>query len=100
MFNNWAKGGPPRLLPAATVKYLCSPAPPGVYQGKKILSLHGELDQMIPPEFGDEAWKAIAPQLAAGERWWHERRGHVISEEMVQKTAQWFWLHGLTEAVQ
>lgn len=55
---------------------------------------------MIPPEFGDEAWKAIAPQLAAGERWWHERRGHVISEEMVQKTAQWFWLHGLTEAVQ
>lgn len=99
VFNAWATGGPPRLLPPHTKSYLTDPPPPGAYNGKRVLSLHGELDQMIPPEFGYAAWKGIAPQLEVAEMWVQERRGHVVSEEMVRRTAEWFWVHGLAEAV-
>lgn len=85
-------------FPPAVKKYFFEKSG-DVYRGKKILSIHGELDMLIEPKACLDAWDMIRAQGGEGEmeRFVQEERGHVVTPEMVAKAAEWFWRWGLTE---
>ncbi|WVR08863.1 hypothetical protein IAU60_005922 [Kwoniella sp. DSM 27419] len=70
------------------------------YQGKKILSLHGAEDTLVPLEKGradiDEVMRVVnASAGGRAELWSQDGAGHVCSPEMLRRTADWIWTHGL-----
>lgn len=87
-------------LPTAVREYFGSRAAPGTYRGKKILALHGGLDAMLPWKNGAEEWEKVVSEAGPGEaeRWIDEGYGHVVSQEMVRRTAEWLWRWGLSAA--
>lgn len=87
-------------VPTAVRDFFRTNPPKGTYAGKKILSLHGGLDAMVPWQNGAKDWDAITAEMGAGEadRWVDEAYGHVVSQEMVRRAAEWFWRWGLSSA--
>lgn len=82
--------------PTATREYYEAAPRPDVYDGKKILALCGQLDRMLPPKFGDAAFKDIQARVGSDcQMWVQEDRGHVVSPEMVQRAAEWFYRWGV-----
>lgn len=72
-------------------------SPKGTYSKKKILTLHGEEDKVLPETIGTERWAEIAQEAAAANQWIQPGRGHVVTPEMVTRAAEWCWRFGLTE---
>lgn len=89
----------PPTYPPSLVPYLNTPEPKDAYKGKKILAIHGELDELVPYRFGKETIARIQAEAPAGdvEVYVQEQRGHVCTPEMVRKTAEWFWRWGLSQ---
>ncbi|WRT69279.1 uncharacterized protein IL334_006263 [Kwoniella shivajii] len=87
------------------------------YKGKKILTIHGGHDKLVPLDKGlkdiENVMNILNNQENAnthgnarggdsgkelkgkGEIWIDEFTGHAVSKEMVEKTAQWIWEYGL-----
>lgn len=90
----------PPTYPPSLVNYISSPTPPEAYAGKKILSIHGELDELVPYRFGREVIAGMATRAPGMdgkvEAWVQPDRGHVCTPEMVVKAADWFWYWGLS----
>lgn len=87
--------------PKATRDFYESKSPVGAYKGKKILALHGSIDQVVPPALGQDDWeKRIVPECGPGntEQWVQEGRGHICTPEMVEKAAGWFYRWGVAGA--
>ncbi|WWC72906.1 uncharacterized protein I206_106870 [Kwoniella pini CBS 10737] len=70
------------------------------YKGKKILTIHGGHDKLVPLDKGREdidiVLKVANESEGRGEIWIDENTGHAVSKEMVEKTAEWIWEYGLS----
>lgn len=87
--------GPPTYPPAlrAVLETNLPPAP-STYKGKKILSLHGGADTLVPYAQGKEDIdSAVASAEIPGdvEVFVEDGFGHAVTETMVRKTAEWIW---------
>lgn len=99
LYRRWLKDGDTSKLPPATRRfYDTSPAKLGTYAGKKILSVHGGQDEILPYRVAQSAWEAVAAGAEHAARYVEEDKGHVVTAGMVIKAAEWFWYFGLTEA--
>ncbi|KAL1407506.1 hypothetical protein Q8F55_006939 [Vanrija albida] len=91
----------PPTFPASLRPWMERRATPGAYAGKKILTLHGAGDELVPYRHGQDDIRAV---LAAAEAegdveiWVQDGVGHICSPEMLGRAAQWFWRWGLSEA--
>lgn len=87
----------PPLLPAATRKWFFDQPPASVYRGKKILSLHGAEDNVVPFKISEESFPPIQAACPPGdvEKWIQPGAGHLCSPEMVQRGAEWFYRWGV-----
>lgn len=83
-------------VPMAVRNFFRTETPTGTYKGKKVLSIHGSLDAMVPWQNGAKDWDVISAEMGEGnaERWVDEAHGHVVSQEMVRRTAEWLWRWG------
>lgn len=88
---------PTTYRPPAVDRYYFGNSGTG-YAGKKILSIHGGLDALIPPSGAVDAFEAIKKEGNEGEMemWVQEERGHVVTPEMTARVAEWIWRWGLT----
>lgn len=88
------------LAPPAIHEYFFTPSEPEAYAGKKILTLHGELDRVIPISIGATWFSRIKAQAGEGEivQTIQDGWGHVVTPEMVKLASEWVWRWGLTEA--
>lgn len=84
-------------VPKDTLTWFNTPCEEGAYVGKKILALHGGVDQIMPFKLGAEKYPQIRKE-AVSEVYVDENFGHVVTREMVRRTAEWMWRWGLTEA--
>ncbi|EJT50316.1 hypothetical protein A1Q1_00421 [Trichosporon asahii var. asahii CBS 2479] len=72
------------------------PTAPGAYRGKKILCLYGSADAMVPYALGKNKLREIMQENRGDVQFWIQPdMGHVCSQEMVKKAADWFWEYGL-----
>ncbi|BEI79790.1 hypothetical protein CcaverHIS002_0103190 [Cutaneotrichosporon cavernicola] len=87
-------------LPPSVEKFFLERSAPGTYAGKKILALHGDLDALMPWHKAEDEWQRVAGECAPGEseRWVDYDHGHVVSQDMVRRAAEWFWRWGLSAA--
>ncbi|TXT09115.1 hypothetical protein VHUM_02589 [Vanrija humicola] len=92
----------PPTFPASLRPWMEKKAKPGAYDGKKILTLHGAGDELVPYRYGQEDIRAVLAAAAEGEVeiWVQDGVGHICSPEMLGRTAQWFWRWGLSEPKQ
>jgi fermentation-respiration switch protein FrsA (DUF1100 family) len=83
----------PPIYPPSLRPLLESPPPEGCYKGKKILSIHGEVDTLVPMAQGKEDIQAVVDGAKEGdvEVWVQKGAGHVVTVEMARKTAEWVW---------
>lgn len=65
------------------------------YAGKKILAIHGQLDNVMPFRLGAENWAKLTQHTAVSERYEEAGRGHVCSPPMVKRAAQFIWDHSV-----
>jgi predicted esterase len=83
----------PPLYPPSIRPLLEAPARKGAYKGKKILSIHGEVDTLVPLKEGRRDIDEIVREAEEGdvEVWVVQGKGHVVTKEMVERTAEWVW---------
>lgn len=67
------------------------------YDGKKILAVHGQLDNVMPFRLGAESWEKLAPHTAVAQRYEEPGRGHVCSPPMVRRAAEFIWNHSVSQ---
>lgn len=81
------------LYPPSIRDILEAPLKADVYAGKKILSIHGGSDTLVPLSEGKADLDEIVQQAKPGdvEVWVQEGVGHQVTEEMIRKTAEWVW---------
>lgn len=73
------------------------PTPKGAYRGKKILCLYGSADAMVPYALGKNKLREIMQENRGDVQFWIEPdMGHVCSQEMVKRAADWFYTYGLS----
>lgn len=87
--------------PKAAREFYESKSPKGAYSGKKIYALHGEIDEVVPYRAGQKDWEEnVVPECGRGntEQWIQKGRGHIITPEMVERTAGWFYKWGVAQA--
>ncbi|KAK1922696.1 Alpha/Beta hydrolase protein [Papiliotrema laurentii] len=85
----------PPLYPPALRPILESTRPDGCYKRKKILSIHGSIDNLVPYDKGERQIKQAQREAkeSGGEMeiYVQEGAGHVVTPEMIEKTAEWVW---------
>jgi predicted esterase len=87
--------------PKATREFYEAKSPQGVYRGKKILALHGAIDQVVPPDLGADDWfNQVVAEAGPDntERDIQAGMGHICTPEMVGKAAEWFYRWGVARA--
>lgn len=79
--------------------YIESPTPEGAYKGKKILTIHGEVDELVPYRFGEKIIADIQRVAPEGEVevFVQEGKGHECTAEMLVRASEWFWRWGLSK---
>lgn len=87
--------GPP-LYPPSLQAFFETPTPAGTYEGKKVLSIHGAADKLVPYAIGSENIERIAKEVKSKSGGKMEvvlmpGLGHVVVPEMVERTAEWVW---------
>lgn len=89
----------PPIYPSTLRPYIESPRPEGAYKGRKILSIHGEIDELVPYRFGKETIAEIQKAAPEGEVdvFVEQGKGHVCTPEMLRRAAAWFYRWGCTE---
>ncbi|KAL1409370.1 hypothetical protein Q8F55_003352 [Vanrija albida] len=82
-------------------RYLETPSVPGVYKGKKILSIHGGKDDLLPLDKSQPYLDVVIRENQANEVmiWVDPEAGHKISPAMVTKSAWWLWKWGFSKPV-
>lgn len=90
----------PPTFPDSMRSYIESPTSEGAYEGKKILSIHGSLDELVPYRFGKDIIKGLIDKAPDGEVevFVQDGKGHVCTPEMLRRASEWFWRWGLSEA--
>jgi predicted esterase len=80
------------------VPLVAAPAPPNAYAGKKILSIHGAEDELVPYRHGRAKIAEVQAAAPAGEVdvYVQDGRGHVCTPEMLRRASEWFWRWGLS----
>lgn len=67
----------------------------GCYAGKKILTIHGSEDTLVPFDQGrlqiEAAQREVGDSGGEMEIWVKEGAGHVVRMDMVQRVAEWAW---------
>ncbi len=89
----------PPIYPPSLRPVLEAPVSDRAYYGKKILSIHGERDTLVPYSQGKVDIDEVLRRAMKGEMevWVQEGAGHVVTVEMVRKTAEWVWRWALSE---
>ncbi|WWC63824.1 uncharacterized protein I303_106429 [Kwoniella dejecticola CBS 10117] len=89
----------PPTYPPSLIPFLEDDVDHHKYKGKKILTIHGGHDKLVPLDKGqadiDAVLKVVNESGGKGEIWVDENTGHAVSKEMVEKTAEWVWEYGL-----
>nr|ODO03828.1 hypothetical protein L204_00167 [Cryptococcus depauperatus CBS 7855] len=71
------------------------------YGGKRILTMHGKEDTLVPYSRGEPDIKKIGMWVKKGGGICvidvQEKVGHVCTIQMMQKTAEWVWIYALKE---
>lgn len=68
------------------------------YTGKKILSIHGAADELVPIRQGQKDLDGIKALIGDGlEVWVVDGVGHAVTAEMVKRTGEWVWRWALSE---
>lgn len=90
--------GPP-IYPPTLRPYVESKAPESAYKGRKILTIHGEIDELVPYRHGKAKIAEIKAQSPQGdvEVFVQQGKGHVCTPEMLKRAADWFYKWGCTE---
>ena len=72
----------------------------GKFGGKKILTIHGAEDRLVPYEQGERDIKRIQGEVEEGGGVMKVQvlagLGHVVTVDMVKMTAEWIWKYCLT----
>lgn len=95
--------GPP-LFPPSLASLLTSPRPEGVFRGKRILTIHGGSDKLVPYAVGAEEIESIKREVEVGGEGGKvsvqvmEGLGHVVTPDMVKMAAEWIWANCLTRS--
>ncbi|KAL7421065.1 hypothetical protein Q5752_003949 [Cryptotrichosporon argae] len=84
-------GGGPPLFPAALRDQVDAPSPAAAYRGKKILSLHGGADTLVPYAKGKDDLDAIVAANENVDVWVQDGIGHACTTDMVRRAAEWVW---------
>ncbi|GMK56131.1 hypothetical protein CspeluHIS016_0211870 [Cutaneotrichosporon spelunceum] len=89
--------GPP-TYPDSLVPLITARAAPDAYKNKKILTLHGAQDELVPYRHGRAKIAEIQDAAPAGdvEVFVQEGKGHVCTPEMLRAASEWFWRWGLS----
>jgi len=93
----------PPLYPPALRQILETPPPAGCFDGKKILSIHGASDTLVPFDQGAAHIAEIQRQVESGgkggvmEVWKKPGVGHAVTPDMLERTGEWVWRHALSE---
>lgn len=96
------KAGPP-LFPPSLSHLLTSSRPSGSYLGKRILSIHGADDTLVPYAMGQEDIRQIEEEVRVAGGGGKvlvkviEGQGHVVTPDMVKMTAEFIWANCLTQ---
>ena len=90
----------PPLYPPSLKSILETPRRAGCYAGKKILSIHGSIDTLVPFDQGklqiEAAQREIEEQGGKMEIWVKEAAGHVVTTDMVRRVGDWVWRFALS----
>lgn len=86
------------IFPPTVRAYMEERPAPGVYRNKKILSVHGELDFLMPLERCRPIINQLARESYPGyvDLFVCPDSGHRVSQEMVRRCAEWCWRWGLS----
>lgn len=88
----------PPIIPPTAAALLDLPVSPERYDGKKILSVHGADDTLVPYARGKGDLDAIQERLGADmEVWVVDGVGHRLTEEMTTRVAEWVWRWAVQE---
>lgn len=75
--------------------------PEGCYKHKKILSIHGRDDSLVPVKNAEnELAQAVMEGKGDVEVYVQEGAGHVLTEEAMGMMVEWIWKWGLEAASQ
>ncbi|OCF56102.1 hypothetical protein L486_06043 [Kwoniella mangroviensis CBS 10435] len=90
----------PPTYPPSLVPVLEGDVDHSNYKGKKILTIHGGHDKLVPLEKGLKDIEKILDAVNDSEGgkadiYVDDKTGHAVSKEMVWKTAEWVWEYGL-----
>lgn len=92
----------PPLFPPSLAGLLTSPRPEGAFRGKRILTIHGGNDKLVPYAAGKDEIDRIKDEVEGGGQGGKvsvqvmEGLGHVVTADMVKMTAEWIWAKCLT----
>ena len=101
----------PPLVPPTTLAYLDTPVSVEKYAGKRILSIHGKGDELVPYEQGREEIEAIRDHVNGSRDGKDEGQGdggvmevkvlkgagHVLVPDMIPMVADWVWRWALSD---
>lgn len=89
----------PPIYPATLRPYIESREPESAYKDRKILSIHGEIDELVPYRFGKDKIAELKKNAPEGhiEVFVQKGKGHVCTPDMLRRAAEWFYRWGCTE---
>lgn len=89
------------LVPPSIRKFTEVPVEAERYVGKKILSIHGAADKLVPIQQGRKDLDEIQATIGDGlEVWIVDGVGHAVTAEMVKRTGEWVWKWAMSGEVQ
>lgn len=93
---NGTLGTTAQYYPKHVKQFYEEPTPPGTWVGRKILALHGELDQVVPPVFSKDSWPKVVAEAGSDstEQYIQPGVGHICTPDMVRRASYWFYQHG------
>ena len=92
--------GPPTCPPSIESLFEPKSTDAHAYTGKKILSLQGAADSMVPFSEGEQDIEAVRRVIGDGslEVWQQDGIGHMLTPEMVRRASGWITRWALSEA--
>lgn len=83
----------PPIYPPSLKPLLEAPVSDDAYYGKKILTMHGEKDELVPYHQGKVDIDEVVRRSKKGEVevWIQDGAGHVVTVKMIQRAAEWVW---------
>lgn len=94
---DWA----PPLFPPSLLSFFQNTRKEGVFAGKRILTIHGGDDTLVPYPIGKDEIERVKREVESDEQGRMKVEvmpglGHVVTTDMVKMTAEWIWKFCLT----